>query len=109
MCSCPFLGKVGLRIEGVRYSIGIQKEGIAEMGSVTYEKLLEEARNLAPAELDDLIEVLTRCKAESVVPDKRRPRWEDFVGSAPYPLCGEDAQDWVKRTRRESDEHRSRQ
>lgn len=76
------------------------------MGSATYEKLLEEARNLAPSELDDLIEVLTRCRGESAVMEKSRPRWEDFIGSAPYPLCGEDAQEWVARTRRESDERR---
>ncbi len=34
-------------------------------------------------------------------------RWEDHAGVAPYPLCGEDAQAWISRTRQESDEVRS--
>jgi hypothetical protein len=29
-------------------------------------------------------------------------------GMAPYPLLGEDAQEWVSRTRREADKHRER-
>ena len=32
--------------------------------------------------------------------------WLDLCGLAPYPLVGEDAQEWVTRTRRESTEHR---
>ncbi|OQY55303.1 MAG: hypothetical protein B6247_08300 [Candidatus Parabeggiatoa sp. nov. 2] len=34
--------------------------------------------------------------------------FRDIRGAAPYPLMGEDAQQWVSRTRRESDEHRER-
>ncbi|WP_196521730.1 hypothetical protein [Nostoc sp. WHI] len=30
------------------------------------------------------------------------------IGMASYPLLGEDAQEWVSRTRREGDEHRER-
>jgi hypothetical protein len=41
--------------------------------------------------------------------EKPRPKWSDAQGIAPYPLMGEDAQAWVTRTRRESDESREQQ
>ena len=41
-------------------------------------------------------------------PQKRR-KWSEICGSVPYPLFGEDAQDWVSRTRQESDEKREKQ
>ncbi len=31
-------------------------------------------------------------------------KWMEVAGVAPYPLTGEDAQDWVTRTRQEGDE-----
>jgi hypothetical protein len=37
----------------------------------------------------------------------QRPRWREIRGMAPYPLTREDAQDWVSRTRAESDADRS--
>ena len=33
----------------------------------------------------------------------------DVAGIAPYPLTGEDAQDWVTRTRQEGDDEREQQ
>jgi hypothetical protein len=33
-------------------------------------------------------------------------RWREIAGAAPHPLLGEDAQAWVSRSRRESDETR---
>jgi len=36
-------------------------------------------------------------------------KWNEIYGVAPYPLAGEDAQSWVTRTRRESDDHREQQ
>ncbi len=38
-----------------------------------------------------------------------QPLWQDVAGLAPYPLTGEDAQDWVSRTRKEGDEEREKQ
>jgi hypothetical protein len=35
--------------------------------------------------------------------------WMAVRGIAAYPLCGEDAQAWVSRTRREADEQRQQQ
>jgi hypothetical protein len=40
--------------------------------------------------------------------EKPSLKWSDIHGAAPYPLTGEDAQAWVTRTRRESDESRER-
>lgn len=41
---------------------------------------------------------------------KNNPRYdlERFAGIAPYPLLGEDAQQWISRTRLEDTEHRER-
>lgn len=37
----------------------------------------------------------------------QRPKWREIRGMAPYPLTREDAQDWVSRSRAESDADRS--
>ena len=37
------------------------------------------------------------------------PSWSEAEGMFSYPIMGEDAQEWVTRTRREGDEHRERQ
>jgi len=38
-----------------------------------------------------------------------RRKWGEIAGTAPYPLVGEDAQDWVSRTRLEGDQERQAQ
>ena len=48
------------------------------------------------AELMETIrERLEQLRSESKV------KWRDIRGAAPYPMMGEDAQEWVSRTRRE--------
>ena len=42
---------------------------------------------------------------QDVEPKKRR-KWGDIKGKAPYRLVGEDAQIWVSRNRREETENR---
>ena len=37
---------------------------------------------------------------------KPRRKWRDIQGKATYPLVGEDAQEWVSRTRQEATENR---
>jgi hypothetical protein len=37
---------------------------------------------------------------------KRGRKWSEICGEAEHPLAGEDAQQWVSRSRRESDEDR---
>jgi hypothetical protein len=39
-------------------------------------------------------------------PVKSIRKWSDLRGMATAPLMGENAQEWVSRTRREGDEHR---
>jgi hypothetical protein len=79
------------------------------MSTTDYDRVLREAERLPPDQQRALIERLTdrlRGSEEHEEEEKERPRWEDFEGTAPYPLCGEDAQGWVSRTRREADEGR---
>lgn len=73
------------------------------MSTLTYDEVVESAERLSPEEQRLLIERLRadlRTKREF---HGKRPRWEDLAGTAPYPMCGEDAQAWVSRTRAESD------
>jgi hypothetical protein len=41
-------------------------------------------------------------------PSTRR-HWKEIRGMVAYPMCGEDAQEWVSRGRREADEQREKQ
>ena len=72
-----------------------------------YERVLKEAETLARPDLLLLVERLVARLRATEPPARPRVRWEDLAGSAPYPLCGEDAQAWVSRTRQESDDARS--
>lgn len=70
-----------------------------------YEEVMRQA-DLLPAE-EQLR--LIACLAERLsaspqkLADERHPRWEDSAGLNSCPACGEDAQQWVTRTRQESD------
>jgi hypothetical protein len=76
------------------------------MVAPVYERILHEAEGLSREEQLLLIERLAERLRVGIAPTAPRPRWEDYAGSAPYPLCGEDAQAWVTRTRQESEEAR---
>ena len=77
------------------------------MSSTTYDRILEESQSLSAAEMEQLIQELEdRKRVLEKTPRTPQRAWKDLRGKAPYPLCGEDAQDWVSRTRRESDERR---
>ena len=77
------------------------------MSSKTYNRILEESQSLSAEEMEQLIQELEdRRRLLDQTPQDRQRAWKDLRGKAPYPLCGEDAQDWVSRTRRESDERR---
>jgi hypothetical protein len=76
------------------------------MASEDLIEIVERAERLTPSEQLELIARLaTRLRHEWQAPDAHL-RWRDLRGSVPYPMVGEDAQDWVSRTRRESDEGR---
>jgi hypothetical protein len=77
-----------------------------DMAAPTYEQILREAEALPREERQRLIEELAAHLRTEEAPTEPRLRWEDFAGTAPYPMCGEDAQAWVSRTRQESDDGR---
>ncbi len=77
------------------------------MTGSAYEDILRQITSLSLAEQLRLIAQLAERLCSGRGMDAGRPRWEDYAGSAPHPLCGQDAQDWVSRTRQESDEARN--
>lgn len=66
------------------------------------EKIMKEVEGLTIEEIGELIACL-QAKMKTATP---RRRWAEIAGKAPYPLTGEDAQEWVSRTRREADVQR---
>ncbi len=56
-----------------------------------------------------LLEIIARDLVADVggKPHEKR-RWAEIAGAASYPLCGEDAQQWVSRGRREADKARGK-
>ena len=75
---------------------------------MSIEELLQEARKLAPEEQLQLVASLVSTIREQY-PTKSSSRWSDLRGTAPYPLAGEDAQEWISRTRQEDDDMRAQQ
>jgi hypothetical protein len=71
--------------------------------SEPFQTLLQQTAILTPEEKPRLIAHLADSLRQSA---PRRRKWSEIRGSAPYPLFGEDAQDWITRSRQESDEHR---
>lgn len=71
------------------------------------EHLLQQVEQLTPEDRLELIRQIAQGLKQSEVVVKAKPRWSELKGMAPYPMMGEDAQEWVSRTRREGDEHRS--
>ena len=78
------------------------------MAADTLEMLMKQANTLTVDEQLQLAAYLVQEARKGYVPTRGR-KWQEIYGSAPYPLAGEDAQDWVTRTRRESDEQRESQ
>jgi hypothetical protein len=73
------------------------------------QQVLQEIEQLTPAEQLEVISHTTEQLKHQTIPQyKPKRRWLDIAGTAPYPLVGEDAQEWVTRTRQESQEHRDR-
>jgi len=76
---------------------------------ISFEHVTAMAAQLSPAERRQLAEAILRELAGETTPTGPRRLWREIRGSAVHPLFGEDAQAWVSRTRRESDEQRERQ
>ncbi len=64
------------------------------------------AARLPPAECRQLAEtILRQPTSEGITEVAVTGRfWREIRGSIPWPLCGEDAQVWVSRSRRDSDD-----
>lgn len=55
--------------------------------------------------------VPTNDSSEALDPSgkyRKGRRWSEIAGAAKYPMVGEDAQEWVTRTRQEGDEQRAK-
>ncbi len=76
------------------------------MSAQDYTRILRETNDLSLDEQLRLIRDISDRLRRHREPGKKPLRWEDLAGSAPYPLCGEDAQEWVSRTRQEADDRR---
>ena len=79
------------------------------MTTAVLDDLMERASTLTPDEQLWLVEHLAERIREAHAGPKRRRKWAEICGAAPYPLLGEDAQAYVSRTRREDTEGRERQ
>ncbi|MBW4433196.1 MAG: hypothetical protein KME28_16090 [Pelatocladus maniniholoensis HA4357-MV3] len=76
--------------------------------SPSLEKILSEIEQLTLEEQLAVMGHLVERVKKHITQAQPKRKWSDLKGMAPYPLLGEDAQEWVSRTRRFSDEHRER-
>ncbi|MBE9005396.1 hypothetical protein IQ259_10155 [Fortiea sp. LEGE XX443] len=76
--------------------------------SPSLEKILNDIEQLTPEEQLTVMGHLVERVKKHITHAPQKLKWSDLKGMAPYPLLGEDAQDWVSRNRREGDEHRER-
>ncbi|MEH1816412.1 MAG: hypothetical protein V7K26_14330 [Nostoc sp.] len=74
--------------------------------SPSLEKILSEIEQLTPEEQLTVMEHLVERMKKHIIQAQPKRKWSNLKGIASYPLLGEDAQEWVSRTRREGDEHR---
>lgn len=73
------------------------------MTSVELATLMQQAERLTPDERAQLAEHLLATNDRLGQQADPRRRWSELRGVLPHPALGEDAQDWVSRTRREAD------
>ncbi len=74
----------------------------AQVGEIMKQaEMLSASEQLALAVL-----LIERARRDPAIETPTRKKWMDVAGIAPYPLTGEDAQDWVSRTRQEGDDTR---
>lgn len=74
--------------------------------SPSLQKILDEIEQLTPEEQLTVMEHLVTRVKKHITQSQPKRKWSDLKGMGPYPLLGEDAQEWVSRTRREGDEYR---
>ncbi|WYL95648.1 MAG: hypothetical protein HEQ35_19120 [Gloeotrichia echinulata IR180] len=76
--------------------------------SPSLEKIFSEIEQLTLQEQLTVMGYLVERVKEHITQAQPKRKWSDLKGMAPYPLLGEDAQEWVSRTRQKADEHRER-
>ena len=78
------------------------------MSATLLDNLLEQSKQLPlPDQLALAARLIDRARKDvTEAASRERPSWASIEGLFPYPLVGEDAQEWVTRTRREADEQR---
>jgi len=79
------------------------------MGTQIMKELKEKTEALTTEENLELIAHLVAKIRMAQAGSGQHRKWGEIYGAAPYPLAGEDAQSWVTRTRRESDDDREQQ
>ena len=77
------------------------------MASQELDEIIRRADMLSPEEQLHLIAHLAERAREAYQAGRPRRRWSEIYGAAAYPMVGEDAQEWVSRTRREADVSRA--
>jgi hypothetical protein len=78
------------------------------MDAGVLKELKEKTKGLTPEENLDLIaHLIDKIRAVGMASRGRR-KWGEICGKAPFPLTGEDAQTWVTKSRKESDERRQK-
>ncbi len=73
-----------------------------------YEQVVKELPASERRRLAERITLELSGEREAASQVERRA-WSEIRGTVGYPFLGEDAQEWVSRTRRESDEEREKQ
>lgn len=77
------------------------------MSSEILRDIIEKVDRLTTEEQLRLIMALAeKARVSTVVESEPRRRWSDLIGMLSYPACGEDAQDYISRSRREDDNKR---
>jgi hypothetical protein len=74
--------------------------------SMTLLELVQQAERLSVSEQIELALRLMQNARATIDSGSVAYRWMDIAGITPYPLAGEDAQEWVSNTRHQSDQER---
>lgn len=70
-------------------------------------EIIEKVDLLTTEEQLRLITALAeKARVSTVVGAEPRRKWSDLIGMLSYPACGEDAQAYISRSRREADDKR---
>jgi hypothetical protein len=76
------------------------------MASGELERIIKKIGLLTPEEQLRLLAYLSEKAHKTNQVTRPHRLWKELYGAASYPLAGEDAQQWISRTRDEADKHR---